>query len=87
MVTLFLRCEDKAQSETIQNFIIEFVKCCSHKNEFLEVQNFTSKYTDKTFYHTFILTNASCLFFEKLEALRKCIDKMNFKIQINYFKD
>lgn len=87
MVTLFLRCDNKAQFETIQNFMIEFVKCCSQKNAFLEVQNFTSKYNDKTFYHTFILTNASCLFSDKLEALKKCIDKMDYKIQMNYFKD
>lgn len=87
MVTLFLRCEDKAQFETIQNFILEFVKCCSHKNAFLEVQNFSTKYNDKNIYHTFILTNASCLFTEKLEALKKCIDKMDYKIKTNYFID
>lgn len=87
MVTLFLRCEDKAQSETIKNFMIEFVKCCSHENAFLEVQNFTSKYTDKTFYHTFILTNANYLYSNKLEELRECIDKMDYKIKMNYFKD
>ena len=87
MVTIFLRCEDKSQFETIEKFIIEFVKCCSHETAFFDLQNYSTKCDKKNYYHTFILSNGNCLFNDKLEALKKCIEKMDYKIQINYFKD
>ena len=77
----------KAQFETIKNFILEFVKCCSHQNAFLEVQNFMTENNDKNYYHTFILSDGNCLLRNKFGALKKNLDNMDYKIKFNYFED
>lgn len=89
MVTLFLRTYDKKQFDSIKEFVITFVECNINEKAFLEVQNYTTKNKDinKEIYHTFILADNGSLFDDKLEALKKCIEKMDYKINFNYFKD